>query len=162
MAELPGRHLAPDWTFAMRELTPNKIKALFDQLVSAVGTQDAASVFLGVSRQRVGQLISTSHSDVPTVMQIAKLEAVCGQSLVFGALAREVEGDGAADTMAAAVEATATSSAALSTIHAAKADGAIEVHEAEAIKDRARENLEAAQRAYDAAMQVRPSLRAVS
>ncbi|HEY1071486.1 hypothetical protein [Brevundimonas sp.] len=146
----------------MRELNPTHIKALFDQLVAAVGTQDAAAVFLGISRQRVGQLISTTNNDLPTVMQIAKLEQVCGQSLVFGTLAREVEGDPAADTLAAAVLSTAASSAALTAIHAAKADGIIDPLEDEAIKDRARENLEAAQRQYDAAMNIRPTLRVVA
>lgn len=147
----------------MSALAPSHIKALFDQLVSAVGTQDAAATFLGISRQRVGQLISTSNNDLPTLLQIAKLEQVCGQSLVFGALARQIEAEaGVHCALAAHVAANAASGAALSTVYEANADGVLEPHEIEKAQDRARENLEAAQRAFDATMQMRPTLRVVA
>lgn len=146
----------------MRELNPTEIKALFDQLVTAVGTHDAASTFLGISRQRVGQLISTANNDLPTLAQVFKLEQVCGQSIVLAAMARMVDGDASGDTMAAAVQATTASSAALATIHAAAADGVYSTGEVDNIQDRARETLEAAQRQFDAAMKMRPTLRVVA
>ena len=46
----------------MSDFDLSLLKAHFGQLVDAVGTQDAAAAFLGVSRQRVGQLISTSNT----------------------------------------------------------------------------------------------------
>lgn len=146
----------------MQPFEPSELKALFDQLVSAVGTQDAAATFLGISRQRVGQLISTANNDLPTWAQVVKLEAVVGVSIVFGALARRVEGDSTADALTAAVEATSAQSGTLATIHAARADGHIDDREATAIVDHARKTLEAAQRQYDAALEVRPTLRVVS
>ena len=147
----------------MRDLNLPHIKALFDQLVTAVGTQDASATFLGISRQRVGQLISTSNNDLPTLMQIAKLERVCGQSVVFGALARMVESDEALNcALAAHVAANAASGAALSTVYEIDADGVREPQEIEKAQDRARENLEAAQKAFDATMRMRPTLRVVA
>jgi hypothetical protein len=147
----------------MSDPHPADIKALFDQLVTAVGTHDAAATFLGISRQRVGQLISTSNNDLPTLMQIAKLERVCGQSVVFGALARMVEGDEALNcALAAHVAANAASGAALSTVYEANADGVLEPHEIDKAQDRARENLEAAQKAFDATMRMKPTLRVVA
>lgn len=146
----------------MNDFKPAELKALFDQLVSAVGTHEAAATFLGISRQRVSQLISTANNDLPTWGQVVKLEQVCGQSVVFGALARRVDADTATDALCAAVEATSASNAALVAIHAARADGIVEDHEADLIQDRARENLEAAQRQFDAAMRVRPTLKVVA
>ncbi|MEN5147200.1 helix-turn-helix domain-containing protein [Brevundimonas diminuta] len=138
------------------------IKALFDQLVSAIGTQEAAAVFLGVSRQRIGQLINTSNTDLPTLIQIQKLEEVCGQSVVFAALARQVESDSAQVTaMAAAVEASQTSAATLSTVFEGAADLVWEAHEIDAAQDKARLNLEAAKRAFDATMALKPTHRVV-
>jgi len=151
-------HRNPD----MQAFEPSELKALFDQLVSAVGTQEAAATFLGVSRQRVGQLVSPACSDLPTWGQVAKLESVVGVSIVFGALARRAGGDGASDALTAAVDATSAQSCTLSTIHAARADGHVDDKEAAAIIDRARVSLERAQRQYDAALEVRPSLRVVS
>lgn len=143
------------------DFEPSELKALFDQLVSAVGTHEAAATFLGISRQRVGQLISLGNADLPTWGQVAKLESVVGVSIVFGALARRVEGDRAADAMAAAVETTSSQSGTLETIFAARADGHIDAREADDIKEHARRTLEAAQRQYDAAMKVRPTLKVV-
>lgn len=146
----------------MNPFEPSELKALFGQLVDAIGTQDAAGVFLGVSRQRIGQLISTANNDLPTWGQVAKLEQVAGVSIVFAALARRVEADSTADALSAAVEATSAQSSTLATIHAARLDGDVDDREAEAIVDRARETLEAAQRQFDAALRVRPTLRVVA
>ena len=147
----------------MSDFDPTLLKAHFGQLVDAVGTQEAAAAFLGVSRQRVGQLISTANNDLPTWGQVWKLETVTGQSLVFGAFGRMTAGEEvSAGALAAAVESTATATRALQTVHAAKADGVLEPHEVESVRDAARENLEAAQRQYDESMRLRPTLRAVA
>lgn len=146
----------------MQNFEPSELKALFGQLVDAVGTQDAAATFLGVSRQRIGQLISTATSDLPTWGQVFKLEQVVEQSIVFGALARKVEGEAGRGALAASVASTAAASHALSAVHAAKADGVLDPQEIEAVRDAARENLAAAQRQFDETMALRPTLRVVA
>ena len=139
------------------------IKALFSQAVDAVGSQEAAAAFLGITRQRVSQLTSTAHADMPMMMQVLKLQRVTKSSLVFGTLARlDVEVDAGGNALASAVDSTAAASRALQTVHAAKADGALCAREVEDIKDAARLNLEAAQRQYDEAAALRPSLRVVA
>lgn len=139
------------------------IKALFSQQVDALGSHEAAAVFLGISRQRIGQLISTSNTDVPTVMQILKLQRVTRSSLVFGPLARmDIEDDKSAGALNTAVASTAAASRALQAIHAAKADDILEPGEIESVRDAARDNLEAAQRQYDESMRLRPTLKAVA
>jgi len=140
----------------MNDFSPALLKAHFGQLVDAVGTQEAAAAFLGVSRQRVGQLISTANNDLPTWAQVWKLEKVTGQTLVFGAFGRMTAGEEAhTGALTAAVESTATATRALQAVHAAKADGVIEQHEVEAVRDAARDNLIAAQRQYDESMRLR-------
>jgi len=147
----------------MSDFDPTLLKAHFGQLVDAVGTQEAAAAFLGVSRQRVGQLISTANNDLPTWAQVWKLEVVTNQSLVFAAFGRRTAGsESGADAMTAAVESTATASRALQAVHAAKADGMLEPHEVESVRDAARANLDAAQRQYDESMRLRPTLRVVA
>lgn len=145
----------------MPPLNTSEIKALFDQLVSAVGTQDAAATFLGVSRQRVGQLISTANNDLPTVTQIAKLEEVCGQSIVFGALARRVEAAAAKDALASSIAAASAASTSVAETHAALADGQLCEGEVDRVQDRARESLASAQANFDAAMKLQPTIRTV-
>lgn len=143
----------------MQDFDPALLKAHFGQLVDAVGTQEAAAAFLGVSRQRVGQLISTANSDLPTWAQVWKLESVTRQSLVFAAFGRMAAGEETGlGALTAAVASTAAASRALQTVHAAKADGILEAHEVESVRDAARENLEAAQRQYDESMRLRPSV----
>lgn len=146
----------------MHRFEPSEVKALFGQLVDAVGTHDAAAVFLGVSRQRVSQLISTSCPDLPTVAQIAKLEDVCGTSIVFAALARRNQCVTSGDVIKAGVAAAGASTTALATAHAALADGVIEAGEVDDTQDAARRALEAAQRHFDAVMQMKPTLRVVA
>lgn len=147
----------------MHDFDPSLLKAHFGQLVDAVGTQEAAAAFLGISRQRVGQLISVATNDLPTWGQVWKLEQVCGQSLVFKAFGRMTEtespGQGA---LASAVDATAKASRSLQVIHAAKADGVLCDAEIEDVRDAARENLEAAQRQFDETMRLRPTLKVVA
>ncbi|PZU71671.1 MAG: hypothetical protein DI531_15515 [Brevundimonas sp.] len=146
----------------MQKFEPSELKALFGQLVDAVGTQEAAATFLGVSRQRIGQLISTGTGDLPTFAQVFKLEQVVGHSIVFAAFARRVDGEAGKGALAASVASTAAASHALSVVHAAKADGVLESQEIEAVRNAARENLEAAQRQFDETMALRPTLRVVA
>lgn len=76
----------------MRELSDAQIKGLFYHLVKAVGGVEAAGAFLGVSHQRVSQLQSVQSDNMPTLRQVATLEAVVGQPIVTGALARFATG----------------------------------------------------------------------
>ncbi len=145
----------------MQPIALSELKALFAQLVDAIGTQDAAATFLGVSRQRVGALISTATDDLPTVMQIVKLEAVCGSPVVTGALARRVDCSAAKDALTAAVQGVAAAAESLAVLHQITADGIIEAEEDKLAKRAARKNLEAAQAEYDATMRLRPTLRVV-
>lgn len=69
------------------------LKGLFRQLVSVAGGIDAAGMCLGVSHQRVSQLYSLKCADLPKWEHVLDLEAFCGQSVVFGALARMAEQD---------------------------------------------------------------------
>jgi len=69
-----------------------EVKGLFGQLVTVVGGQDAAAAFLGISQQRVSQLINPTCADMPTVMHIVTLESAVGQPIVTGALARAASG----------------------------------------------------------------------
>ena len=92
-----------------------------------------------------------------------KLERVSGQSLVFAAFGRLIEASGQSQgALNTAVESTAAATRALQVVHAAKADGHLEDHEVEAVRDAARENLEAAQRQYDESMRLTPTLRVVA
>ena len=147
----------------MTEFQPTMLKALFSQLVDGVRTQEAAAAYLSISRQRVSQIMS-AHPDnakeLPTWAQVFKLEQACGQSIVFGALARMIEGDDGKGAMAAAVASTAAATAALQAVHAAKADGVVETHEIDPIRDAARQNLIAAQRQFDEAMKLAPGVSA--
>lgn len=147
----------------MSDFDPALLKAHLSQLVDAVGTQEAAAAFLGVSRQRVGQLISTATSDLATWGQVWKLEQVCGQSLVFAAFGRMTDHDDAGGgALASAVMSTAAASRALQAVHAAKADGVLEAAEIEDVRDAARDNLAAAQRQFDDSMRLRPTLKVVA
>lgn len=146
----------------MQHFENSELKALFDQLVTAVGTHEAAATFLGVSRQRIGQLISTGNNDLPTWAQVAKLEDVCKQSIVFGHLARRQDaGATGADALTAGVAAAGAITTALGTVHSIMADGQVDAHEADRAQDDARKALEAAQRHFDATMKLRPTLRVV-
>jgi hypothetical protein len=143
----------------MQPIALSELKALFAQLVDAIGTQDAAATFLGITRQRVGALISTATDDLPTVMQIVKLEAVCGSPVVTGALARRVECETKKDAITAAVHGVAAAAESLAVLHQITEDGIIEDGEEKLAQRAARKNLEAAQAEYDATMRLRPTLR---
>lgn len=72
------------------------IKGHFAQLVRAAGGTEASGACLGVSHQRVSQMQSKNCPDLPRLEQIHELEMFVGQSVVFGALARMAEAEGAA------------------------------------------------------------------
>lgn len=150
---------------AFEDFDPSLLKALFSQLVAAVGTQEAAAAYLGVSRQRVGQMITSQppySNDVPTWAQVFRLEQACKQSIIFGALARMVEGPAASDAMQTSIECSIAAASALEATADMRRDGLDEPHEVKATQERARDALAAAQRHYDATMLIRPGLRAVS
>lgn len=94
------------------EVTPALVKGLFFHLVQAVGGVQPAGAYLGVSHQRVSQLQSVKHPDLPTVLQIVTLEAVVGQAVVTGALADLVTGGAEArDLMTEVFEVTEAAAA---------------------------------------------------
>lgn len=77
-----------------RTFSPAHLKVLFKRLVDAVGKQDAAAELLGVSRQRVGQLVSGNDEfakECPTWAQVWTLEDRLGRSIVFEGLAQAVD-----------------------------------------------------------------------
>jgi len=77
-------------------MTPARVKSLVFQLVKAAGGTEAAGAVLGVSHQRVSQLQSLNHADMPTLMQVIALEMFVGQPIVTGALAKMVSPESAA------------------------------------------------------------------
>lgn len=119
----------------------------------------ASAAFAGWAALAASRAAKASEQSV----LFAKLEQVCGQSLVFKAFGRmtetETPGQGA---LASAVDATAKASRSLQVIHAAKADGVLCDSEIEDVRDAARENLEAAQRQFDETMRLRPTLKVVA
>jgi hypothetical protein len=76
----------------MSEVTPGLIKGLFFHLVKAAGGIQAAGAVLNISHQRVSQLQNVASADLPTLMQVATLEAFVGQPIVTSALADVVTG----------------------------------------------------------------------
>jgi len=83
--------------------TPSQayVKALFRTFVlKDVGGVDVAGLLLGVSHQRVSQLIKLDSADMPTLMQIVTLEAEVGRAVITGALAEAVEGRSARGDLA--------------------------------------------------------------
>lgn len=71
-------------------MTPARVKSLVFQLVKAAGGVEASGAVLGVSHQRVSQLQSLNHADMPTLMQVVALEAFVGQPIVTAALAASI------------------------------------------------------------------------
>jgi hypothetical protein len=90
----------------MTDITPAYVKGLFHSLVKAVGGVEAAGLYLGISHQRISVLQNPQSADMPTIMHVVTLEAVVGQDLVTGVLARNVNGEAARhDLMTEACEA---------------------------------------------------------
>lgn len=74
---------------------PKLLKALFRQLVKAVGGNEACGVELQVSHQRISQLANVQNAEMarelPTWDQVWRLESVLGRSIVFAGLAHSVD-----------------------------------------------------------------------
>ena len=71
-------------------MTPARVKSLVFQLVKAAGGVEASGAVLGVSHQRVSQLQSLNHADMPTLMQVITLEAFVGHPILTAALAADL------------------------------------------------------------------------
>ena len=71
-------------------MTPARVKSLVFQLVKAAGGVEASGAVLGVSHQRVSQLQSLNHADMPTLMQVIALEAFVGHPILTAALAADL------------------------------------------------------------------------
>jgi hypothetical protein len=71
-------------------MMPARVKSLVFQLVKAAGGVEAAGAVLGVSHQRVSQLQSLNHADMPTLMQVVALEAFVGHPILTAALAASI------------------------------------------------------------------------
>lgn len=91
-----GRHLASqDHRAIMKEpnhIAVETVKAYLDQLVDVCGKSTAVGAYLGISPQRVRQLCSLTCPDLPTMMQIIRLEAWARQPIVTSALAKAAVG----------------------------------------------------------------------
>lgn len=139
----------------MYDLDHGELKALFSNQVSSVGSHDAAGTFLGVSRQRVGQLISTGCPDLPNLAQIYKLQQVAGVSCVLLPLGAKASMRGRLDAMESGLAVTVAGSDFCRSLHAALADGLIDEVEHADLVARARKTMEAGQRQFDAARALR-------
>ena len=101
----------------MTEAAPQYIKALFLSLVKAAGGGEAAGVALDISHQRISQLTSLQSADMPTLMQVVRLEAFAGQPVVTAALAKLATADGKrADPLRETSEVVGAASALLDTV----------------------------------------------
>ena len=134
-----------------RALEPGEIKALFRQLVKAVGGVQAAGVELGVSHQRVSVLQNPANPDLPTLVQVLALEVVAGRPIVTGAAARAISGAADDSMTAAAVASVASSADLIARVHAMEADGVRSQADIRSVQEAAQKNLREAQEAADAA-----------
>lgn len=133
----------------MRKFEPSELKALFARLVDSVGTHEAAATFLGVSRQRIGQLIAPATPDLPTWAQVYQLEQVCGCSIVYYGLGRHACPKTPPDAMSVSVEATAAHASYCAALQRALADGRIDDGEHKALLALAQRGMELSQTAFD-------------
>lgn len=101
----------------MTETAPQYVKALFLALVKAAGGVEAAGVALDVSHQRISQLTSLNSADMPTLMQVVRLEAFAGHPVVTSALAKLAKCDGrGADPVLETSQVVGAASALLDTV----------------------------------------------
>lgn len=139
----------------MYDLDLAELKALFCLQVNSIGSHEAAAAFLNVSRQRVGQLITPSSPDLPSLVQIFKLQQVAGVSHVLTPLGAKATMQGRLDAMEAGLAVTTAGSDFCSALHSAFADGLIDEREHSDLVSRARKTVEAGQRQFDAARSLR-------
>lgn len=147
------------------EFEPAMLKALFKQLVAAIGTQDACATYLGISRQRVAQLLSLSEdhaSDIPTWGQVFTLEAALERSVVFAGLAKMIQGEPEVDLMATSISSTVASATSMQAVVEMEADGREEEHELKRAEDAARDAFLKAQDHYNAVRARKAQIRLVS
>lgn len=139
-----------------RALTDGEVKALFRQLVKAVGGVEAAGVELGVRHQRVSLLQAPGAPDMPTLRQVMALEAVAGSAIVSGAMARAISGDPEPCLQSAVVDAVTAVSGALAEVHGMDADGYRDAGEIRAVQARTQDAVRQAQEAADLAAGLTP------
>ncbi len=120
-----------------RVLTDGEVKALFRQLVAAVGGVEAAGIELAVKHQRVSLMQSPGNADIPSLRQIMALEVVAGSPIVSGAMARAISGEMDASLSTAMVEAVTAGAEALGAVHAMEADGHRSLSEIRAVQKKA-------------------------
>jgi hypothetical protein len=133
-----------------------EVKALFRQLVKAVGGVDAAAVELDISHQRVSFLQTTSNEDEPTFRQIRILEFVAKRPIVSGAQFRAVNGECDDSIQSAAVEVVTTGAKVLSLVHNMDADGHRGAGEVRTVQEAASIHLREARELHDAAARLKP------
>ncbi|MHB8286911.1 MAG: hypothetical protein ACYDD1_19850 [Caulobacteraceae bacterium] len=133
-------------------LTDGEVKALFSQLVKAVGGQEAAAIYLGgISRQRVQQICSPNCTDMPTFRQIMALELAAERALITTAAKGAIEGGCPSCIRPVIVEAVIGSAALLSAVETMDVDGRRDLAEIQTVQRAAEKNLDADQRAMLAA-----------
>lgn len=129
----------------MREIAAPEIKGLFHHLVKAVGGVEAAGAFLEISHQRVSQLQSVNCADMPSILQIVRLEQAAGRPIVTGVLAEAATSEGGSCVKRAVVSAVEKSGKALRLVHDAYADHHLDQSEIQTVQ-RAAHDLDAATR----------------
>lgn len=140
-----------------RALTFEEVKAYSRQLIKAAGGVVPVATMLEVSHQQVSKYQNIGHADVMPLMSILLLQEHTGQALVTGPATRAIEGEALNEIAEAVVASVATSAKTLRLVHDMDADGRRDAGEIRATQEAAREQLENAQRAYDAAMGLAPS-----
>jgi len=139
-----------------RALTDGEIKALFWQLVKAVGGVEAAGIFLGIKHQRVSLMQSPGNADIPSLRQIMALEVVAKQPIVSSAMAQAIKGEVDESLTAAMVGAVTASAEAMGAVHAMEADGKRTQAEIRTVQKKATATLREAQEAHALAMALIP------
>jgi hypothetical protein len=140
-----------------RALTFEEVKAFTRQLIKAAGGVVPVATMLEVSHQQVSKYQNIGHADVMPFMSILLLQEHAGLALVTGPATRAIEGEQHNEIAAAVVASVATSAKTLRLVHDMDADGKRDAGEIRATQESAREQLDVAQRAYDAAMSLTPS-----
>lgn len=140
-----------------RALTLEEVKAYTRQLIAAAGGVQPVATLLEVSHQQVSKYQNLGHADVMPFMSILLLQEFTGQALVTGPATRAIEADTRDEVVGAAVASVTSSARMLRVVHDMDANGDRDAGEIRDTQAAAREQLEDAQRAYDAAMALKPT-----